>query len=38
MSVSALKKTQMYDWDKIVKQLSDLYEDVIYEEKIKMAK
>lgn len=38
MSVSALKKAQMYDWDKIVKQLSDLYEDVIYEEKRKMAK
>jgi len=38
MSVSALNKAQMYDWDKIVKQLSDLYEDVIYEQKRKLAK
>jgi len=38
MSGLALNKAQMYDWDKIVKQLSDLYEDIIYENKRKMAK
>jgi glycosyltransferase involved in cell wall biosynthesis len=34
MSGSALNKAQMYDWDKIVKQLSDLYEEIIFEHKV----
>lgn len=31
MSGSALNKAQEFDWDKIVKQLSDLYEEIIFE-------
>ena len=32
MSGSALIKAQIFDWNKIVKQLSDLYEEIIFEE------